>query len=796
MKRRPFAALLVVNWRLKIAAKSLPNLLKWEGTVSQGITDTSTMVGLALLITLPLSGLAGTAQAQQVQQSPVAAVPTEESNYPSGTRLRSTYEEIGGAVKLAVPRIGMTPAAAALGGAAEIQNRLPAGFTLGRGSTVQVSGTLPSREAAGAERRFGVVEEAQPQAIPTKYVTLYPVDYNGIPLSKGSDYLAIVAEDGRLLHTRERSLPTEVDTTTASVTPEAAIDAAKSAAGVEFAGGQLVVDDPKLEIFVSPNLAGRLAWTVRLESADMAQPAARRYWVSASGEPEVLNWESEIYHTHFGTVSGNLWTESPLGSTANMGLRHLEVRRSGAGGGGMATTALDGRYGFTSGMGVADLKATLAGDFSVVQNMGGPVMTEAKSNDHKTASDLNFGASNEPTLAQVTAYHWTNVAHDMAQDILDPASDAVNLEKLTTRVNINSSCNAFWNGNSINFFKSGGSCPNTAYSDVVLHEYGHGVDHAKGNILDGGYSEGFGDAMALLGTRQSCLGRDFFGSGTCLRPATDVILWPPAGGEGVHAIGRRYAGFTWELINQLKTVYSDDGTYGIAGRLILAAAQANPSDIPDAVHLSFLMDDDDGNLANGTPHFKQLANAADSRNIPRPADPPVQQGVVTAAAHFPWSQFKKVSANSNIAEATITLTAPTNVHISANSSARTTGTSVRVRTGFYTGSSTGVMWTNSLRDVSLPSATEWENFGSEMAINLPAGTHTIYWKLWTNREIEFSSGTLLVEGLGAGGPLMALAAAPITEASEVEQAQAEGGREPVAVTSVDESGDAVTSLAQ
>ena len=94
MKRRPFAALLVVNWRLKIAAKSLPNLLKWEGTVSQGITDTSTMVGLALLITLPLSGLAGTAQAQQVQQSPVAAVPTEESNYPSGTRLRSPTTSI------------------------------------------------------------------------------------------------------------------------------------------------------------------------------------------------------------------------------------------------------------------------------------------------------------------------------------------------------------------------------------------------------------------------------------------------------------------------------------------------------------------------------------------------------------------------------------------------------------------------------------------------------------------------------------------------------------------------------
>ena len=175
----------------------------------------------------------------------------------------------------------------------------------------------------------------------------------------------------------------------------------------------------------------------------------------------------------------------------------------------------------------------------------------------------------------------------------------------------------------INFFQAGGGCPNTAYSDVVLHEYGHAVDHAKGDILDGGYSEGFGDAVALIGTRQSCLGRDFFGAGTCLRPATDLIMWPPAPGDGVHTIGRRYAGFTWELIEQLKNTFDDDGAFGIAERLVLGAAAASPSDIPDAVHLMFLVDDDDGNLANGTPHFEALAAAADSRNIPRPADPPV-----------------------------------------------------------------------------------------------------------------------------------------------------------------------------
>ena len=70
-----------------------------------------------------------------------------------------------------------------------------------------------------------------------------------------------------------------------------------------------------------------------------------------------------------------------------------------------------------------------------------------------------------------------------------------------------------------------------------MHEYGHGIDAVKGGIVNGGYSEGFGDAMAVLATRQPCVGRDFFGAGTCLRSASDVVLWPSPG--DVHTMAGR-----------------------------------------------------------------------------------------------------------------------------------------------------------------------------------------------------------------------------------------------------------------
>ena len=260
-------------------------------------------------------------------------------------------------------------------------------------------------------------------------------------------------------------------------------------------------------------------------------------------------------------------------------------------------TGADGRYGYTTPAGSTEIRAKLRGPWFIVNNQSGPGLEAAQTGPAVPPINLNLGAGGDDQLAQDFAFYWANFARELAHTILGPA-DLPNLPVLT---NINQTCNAFWNGSSINFFKAGNGCPNTAYSDVVMHEYGHGIDAVKGGIVNGGYSEGFGDAMAVLATRQPCVGRDFFGAGTCLRSASDVVLWPSPG--DVHTIGRPYGGFTWELVQQLKQTFSEDEAYAIATRLVLGAAAANPSDIADAVRLSFIVDDNDGNLANGTPAF-------------------------------------------------------------------------------------------------------------------------------------------------------------------------------------------------
>lgn len=698
----------------------------------------SSWIGISTA-TLLTAGMVLAADAQKPPATPLAGT-TATVDYPDGSRSRADYQLIKDGAALPGARAKMPAAEIGALGARESQSKLAEGFVIKTGQTVRVMSQAPKLPAAKAAAGVAAAVDAR-----TKLMTLHPVEYRGVPLAKGSDYLSIATEDGRLLATRQRNLPTKVDAVKPTVTDKTAVATARKAAAAKFGNDKITAATPSLEIWVDNTQQGRLAWTVLLSSESDKNPKAYRYWVAATGEPRVLHAENEIYHTHAGTASGTLWSTTPLQATVSRPLGELYVTRST---GGTALTGDDGRYAFTSGGGTATLSSTLSNPLnpnSVIQNSAGAVMSVSNSGTPANPIDLNFGAAGEFEFAQVTAFYWTNVGHRLAGNILL----AADLPNLPTRVNINASCNAYWDGSSINFFRAGGGCPNTAYSDVVLHEYGHGVDARKGGILDGGYSEGFGDAMAILGTRQSCLGRDFFGAGTCLRPATAVILWPPAPGDGVHAIGRRYAGFTWELVQQLRNTYSEEEAYRLATELVMAAAAANPANIPEAVYLSFVADDTDSNLATCSPHFHELAAAADSRNIPRPANcSATGAGSPGSAGHFPWVPVKKVSVNSNILEINLHLDEPMEVHVSANTSARVaSGTAPRkFSSGLYNQPAANVMWTNSLRDVTVQHTGQWVNFSTMIAMNLPAGNHTFYWKIWTSGgDLEFSGGTMFAE---------------------------------------------------
>ena len=634
-------------------------------------------VSLAVLaLTFPASTFG------QEATSPLAGAVPEEQHPAAGEWPDPQYEPGVGRVPLqelqALTAEALDPATVGFAAAATIQPRLREGLTLGpptatrvitgepsaaaerragalpggaaplrRGADVsrlkgmgavgdmdseqaaEMMGTTPDPEqAAELERELGaagmaVAATPESPAQTEKWFIHHPLNFDDVPLAKFSDVVTVVAGDGEVLHVRRRNVPASVDATEPTVSAEAAAGVVRQDAAQDFReGATLEVTEPSLEIWVGPDQRGRLAWTMGVQSESLVAPEARQYWVSAVEPAEVLYYESAIDHQqHSGTVTGTIWEATPLDATMDRPLPNLVVRRQSDG----ATSATDdaGSYSIP-GTGNTTIEAGLTGTPARIENRAGPAITRGQSGSHNDPIDLKFDASGDDELAQDTAFYWINATRDFVESILSVAE----LKEVPTRVNIDDDCNAFWHRieRSINFFRKtdpsspGIKCPNTAYLDVIAHEYGHGVDQMKGSIQDGGYSEGFGNSLALLITRQPCVGRNFLG-GQCLRNATDVHMWPPASNEGVHARGRRYGQFVWNLIQELGNTRPEDEAYGIAARLVLAAAAANPANIPDAVRLMFIADDDDGNLSNGTPHFTELAAAADSRNLPRPPDP-------------------------------------------------------------------------------------------------------------------------------------------------------------------------------
>lgn len=459
-----------------------------------------------------------------------------------------------------------------------------------------------------------------------KWLCTYQLQYERIPLAETADAMCVIHNDGRALVFRERNVPRKVNATKATVDAKAAVEVGRKDFRERCKPQKDDATDPSLEIWIDGGQIGHLCWTFSVTNGSLTQPAAARYWVAAAGEARVVAVENLIHHAHAGTVTGVVWATTPLQPTQSLPLAYLDVTHLKGEVRGRPTGP-GGEYLFLPGRGTAEIRATLAGPACVIEDHGGgSVLTRTRSGDGSAPINLDFDARGEFEIAQVTAFYWTTGAREFARDFLLPS----HLWRLTTRVNLDATCNAGFSGAdvSLNFFRAGNGCQNTASSDIVLHEYGHAIDFAHGGILDAGYSEGFGDALAILVTRQPLVGRDLDGAGTFLRDARKVVTYP-ASDPDPHVVGQIYGGFTWELIRQLKdgpAHHTDEEAFAVAKGLLLAADAMNPKDIPDAVHLAFLADDDDGDLTNGSPHFAQLAAAADSRKIPRPPDPVAPAG--------------------------------------------------------------------------------------------------------------------------------------------------------------------------
>ncbi|HYH47683.1 MAG TPA: endopeptidase, partial [Thermoanaerobaculia bacterium] len=162
--------------------------------------------------------------------------------------------------------------------------------------------------------------------------------------------------------------------------------------------------------------------------------------------------------------------------------------------GGTVTTTLTGRY-----VDIEDSCGAISNSASGALNLGGV------NGQHDCAAVDSLGN----TSSSRSAFYEVNKLAEQARGWL-PTNSWLQA-RLTTNVNLNQTCNAFWGGGTINFYRSGGGCRNTGeIAGVFDHEWGHGLDDNDAGGSLSSSSEGYADIAAIYRLQDSCVGHGFF----------------------------------------------------------------------------------------------------------------------------------------------------------------------------------------------------------------------------------------------------------------------------------------------
>lgn len=476
----------------------------------------------------------------------------------------------------------------------------------------------------GAE--LHVIDRVQAQG---KWVAHLAQTYQGIPVWQGKAFAAFT-ENGRLVAAGS-DVYTDIELST---NPSYSAAQAEQIARIDLTfdpANDTMTSAPELLILPiqldEENVEHHLVWRMTITTAD-----PYGIWITHvdahSGE---IIWRDNMVEFFVeGDTSSDVNPNTWCNDEESQPVPYLRVSVSGSS---TVYSDEDGNW-TSSAFGPVGISADLYGNYCNITNMGG---AEAQFNG--IALDgvpltiaFNDGNSQDD---ERDVFNAVSDIHDFFQ-LVAPEFSLPN-QRMSANVSLNDNCNAYWNG-SINFFTEGAGCANTGeIQGVVHHEFGHGVQAAiLGWQGDQGLGEGNSDVLANLITQEAIIGRGFYLANceTGIRNSDNENVYPDdVIGEGIHYAGQTIAGFHWDIMIGMQNIYGDEsGTIESAQLWHYGRVMGHPTSQPDQVFWTFMADDDDGDLDNGTPHYSILCEAATNHGFDCP---PILVGVIVE--HTPLS---------------------------------------------------------------------------------------------------------------------------------------------------------------
>jgi hypothetical protein len=270
-------------------------------------------------------------------------------------------------------------------------------------------------------------------------------------------------------------------------------------------------------------------------------------------------------------------------------------------------------YGGTS---LVTVTSYMSGQYFTVAAMTGSLETLTLSvTPPGPANFMHNSADTDPAIiAQVNAYVEANRVRDWVLTQNPSYPTIATQTNFALNVNYNLTCNAYYDGSSLNFYLAGGGCSNTAFSNVVHHEYGHHIVEMGGALQDQ-YGEGTGDAVAVCISDDPVLGYGFEGDCAAgIRTADNSMQYPCT--SDIHTCAQLLSGCVWSTRNQLQAT-NPLGYLGILSSLMLNSVpmHAGSGTISPAIYTDWITLD--GGISG--PHYAEITAGFLAHNmLPQP----------------------------------------------------------------------------------------------------------------------------------------------------------------------------------
>lgn len=379
------------------------------------------------------------------------------------------------------------------------------------------------------------------------------------------------------------------------------------------------VSAPELVVFAGTAERPSAPTTAVLYEVEADSPPGKWRVIVSADSGDVLHVEDLILFEELpGTVQGNATTGSHGMQCADEVLAPFAYADVTSSTGAIAEADSSGAFSFADvGSEPFSLTSRIGGVYFDVSNFSGTNLQLVQDVTPPGPATFVHNADNatDAERAQVNGYVHANQVRDFLLSYL-PAyptiSSQVDFPVVVNRNDGYCPGNAWYDYSSINFCVAGSSYSNTSFASVNHHEYGHHIV-SSGGSGQGAYGEGMSDTVAMLIAKESGLGIGFYAT-QCdapLRDANNTCQYSASScstcGSAVHSCGTLLSGTIWSVRQHLLADFPETADE-ILRPLVLSSIPLHTGTAINAqIAIDLLtLDDTDGNIANGTPHYAQI----------------------------------------------------------------------------------------------------------------------------------------------------------------------------------------------